>query len=303
MLRAIAPQHSPVVVLHERGDEPLLVAVDLLVVLHQLLVEHVQQRLAGDVGDVVGARRRGAAERAGAELALGAAVEGDAVVLEPQHLVGRLAAHDLDRVLVAEVVRALDGVVGVRLPRVVGVQRGVDAARGRVGVRADRVDLAHDGDGRPGARGGERSALAGQSGADDEDVVCGHGGRVYKPYGPLRRPAQRGADRRPVAVRREVACAARRRRARPLELRRGRRGRRWRATTNRGRRDQPARDPAMSKIDMELSPAAIGTPPPPAIRSPAASIRSETRARPASVRAHRDPARHRVPRGGDSNQV
>ena len=56
-----------VVVLHERGDEPLLVAVDLLVVLHQLLVEHVQQRLAGDVGDVVGAGGGGAAERARAE--------------------------------------------------------------------------------------------------------------------------------------------------------------------------------------------------------------------------------------------
>src|SRR3954465_7309558 len=52
-------------VLDERGDEPLLVAVDLLVVLHQLLVEHVQERLAGDVGDVVRARGGGAAERAG----------------------------------------------------------------------------------------------------------------------------------------------------------------------------------------------------------------------------------------------
>ena len=75
------------VVLHERGDEPLLVAVDLLVVLHQLLVEHVQQRLAGDVGDVVGAGGGGAAEGARAELALVVAVEGDALVLEPEHLV------------------------------------------------------------------------------------------------------------------------------------------------------------------------------------------------------------------------
>ena len=187
------------VVLHERGDEPLLVAVDLLVVLHQLLVEHVQQRLAGDVGHVVGARRRGAAEGAGAELALGVAVEGDARVLEPQDLARGLPAHDLDRVLVAEVVGALDRVERVRLPGVVGVQRGVDAARGRVGVGADRVDLAHDGDGRAGARRGDRGALAGQAGADDEDVVCGHGGRVYKSYGPYRRPAQRGAGAAPQA--------------------------------------------------------------------------------------------------------
>ena len=46
---------------------------------------------------------------------------------------------------------------------------------------------------RPGARGGERGALAGQSGADDEDVVCGHGGRVYIGYGPLRRPERSAA--------------------------------------------------------------------------------------------------------------
>src|SRR3712207_7370826 len=46
--------------------------------------------------------------RSGAEMPGLVAVERDALVLEPEHLVGRLAAHDLDRVLVAEVVRALD---------------------------------------------------------------------------------------------------------------------------------------------------------------------------------------------------
>ena len=163
-----------VVVLHEAGDEPLLVAVDLLVVLHQLLVEHVQQRLAGDVGDVVRARGGGAAERARAELALGVAVERDARVLEPEHLVRGLAAHDLDRVLVAEVVRALDGVEGVRLPGVVGVQRGVDAAGGGVGVRSDRMDLAHDRHRRPRAGRRQGGPLTGETGADDQDVVCGH---------------------------------------------------------------------------------------------------------------------------------
>ena len=54
------------------------------------------------------------------------------------------------------------------------------------------MDLAHDGHRRPGARGGERGALAGQSGADDEDVMCGHGGRVYIGYGPARPAGQRG---------------------------------------------------------------------------------------------------------------
>ena len=146
-------------------------------VFHELLVEHVQQRLAGDVGHVVGARRRCAAEGAGAEVAGLVAVEGDAQVLEVQDLVGRLAAHDLDRVLVAEVVRALDGVVGVGLPAVLGVERGVDAARRGVGVRADGVDLAHDPHGGAGVGGREGGALAGQAGADDQDVVAGHCGR------------------------------------------------------------------------------------------------------------------------------
>ena len=174
MLRVTAPGDPAVVVAHERGGEPLLEALHL-VVLHQLLVEHVQQRLAGDVGHVVGAGGRRAAEGAGAELALLVAVEGHAQVLEVEHLVGRLAAHDLDGVLVAQVVRALDGVERVRLPRVLGVERGVDAARRRVGVRADGVDLGDDPHGGAGLRRGEGGALAGESGSDDEDVVLGHG--------------------------------------------------------------------------------------------------------------------------------
>ena len=161
------------VVADQGGGEPLLVAVHLLVP-HQLLVEHVQQRLAGDVGDVVGAGRRGAAEGAGAELALLVAVEGHAPVLELQHLVGSLPAHDLDGVLVAQVVRALDRVEGVRLPGVLGVQRGVDAARRRVGVRADRMDLADDADGCAALCCAEGGSLSGEAGSYDEDVVLGH---------------------------------------------------------------------------------------------------------------------------------
>jgi hypothetical protein len=139
----------------------------------------VQDRLAGDVGHVVRARRRRAAEGAGAEQALGVAVEGDADVLEVQQLVGRVAAHDLDRVLVAQEVRALDGVVRVRLPRVLGLERRVDPARGGHRVRAHRVDLAHDRDRGPGVGGGQRRALAGQAGADDQHVVGGHGPEPY----------------------------------------------------------------------------------------------------------------------------
>ncbi len=170
----------PLVVAHQRGGEPLLVAVDL-VVLHQLLVEHVQDRLARDVGHVVGAGGGGAAEGARAELALFVAVERDAEVLEVEDLLRRLAAHDLDRVLVAEVVRALDGVEGVRLPGVLGVQRRVDPALGRVRVRADGVDLGHDPDRGTLFGSGQRCALSRESGSYYEDIVLRH----RKPRHPI----------------------------------------------------------------------------------------------------------------------
>ncbi len=107
------------------------------------------------------------------------AVEGDAEVLEVEDLLGRLAAHDLDRVLVAEVVGALDGVEGVGLPRVAGIERRVDPALGGVRVRAHRVDLGDDPDRHARLRRGQGCALAGEAGADHKDVVTGHRPRVY----------------------------------------------------------------------------------------------------------------------------
>src|SRR5205085_1928870 len=59
---------------------------------------------------------RMAAERTLVDGAVLVAVEGHAVVLELDHELGRHAAHELDRVLVAEVVGALDRVVHVPDP-------------------------------------------------------------------------------------------------------------------------------------------------------------------------------------------
>ncbi len=160
-----------VVVLEQVHGEPLLVAVELLVVLHQLLVEHVQDRLAGDVGHVIGASGGGAPERPGPQMAGVIAVEGDARMLEPQDLLGGLPGHDLDRVLVTEVVGALDGVEGVRLPGVLGVQRRVDSAGGRDRVRAHGVDLGDDSDRGACLRGRQRRSLAREARADDQNVV------------------------------------------------------------------------------------------------------------------------------------
>ena len=123
-------------------------------------------------------------------------------VLEVEQLLGRLAAHDLDRVLVAQVVRALDGVEGVRLPGVLRVERRVDAALGRVRVRAHRVDLGDDAHGCALLRGGEGGALAGEAGSDDEDVVLGHSVGRARFYGTYDRAGLSGARRAPPSAQR-----------------------------------------------------------------------------------------------------
>ncbi len=153
----------------EVRDEPLF--VDAQAVLDQLLVEDVQQRLAGDVTDEVGAGALLAAEGARAELAVLVAVEDDAHALQGEHLGAGLGAEHLDGVLVAQVVAALDRVEGVVLPGVVLVHGGVDTALGGVGVAADRMDLGDDRDVGALRLGGDSGAHAGKPGADYQDIV------------------------------------------------------------------------------------------------------------------------------------
>src|SRR5204863_8406732 len=128
----------------------------------------------GDVCKVVPATRGCAAEGVRAEWLLLVAVEGNAVMLVLDDLLRRLASHDLDGVLVAEVVGALDGDESVRLPGVLGVERRVDAALRRVRVRADRVNLRQDPDRDALLGGRKRGALPGQAGTDHKDVMEGH---------------------------------------------------------------------------------------------------------------------------------
>src|SRR5262249_15762405 len=86
---------------------------------------------------------------------------------------GRLGGEDLDRVLVADVVRALDGVVGVDLRRVVlrVPERGVDAALSRAGMAPGRVELRDHRNIRACIVRGDGRAHACAAGAHYEDVV------------------------------------------------------------------------------------------------------------------------------------
>ena len=129
--------------------------------------------MTGDVGRVDGARRAGGTERALRQTALVVAREDRAPVLELVDVPRSLAGKDLDRVLIAEVVRPLDGIERVLLGTVLrGVaERCVDAALGCTGVAADRVQLLDDGDVGADIVGLDRGAHAGEAGADDDDIV------------------------------------------------------------------------------------------------------------------------------------
>jgi hypothetical protein len=144
-----------------------------------LLVQRVQHRVAGTVGRGTGALHRllavvggVAAERTLVDRAVGVAVERHAEVLELVDDLRRLAAHELDRVLVAEPVGALDGVEEVVVPVVLAhvAQRGTDAALRSHGVRARREHLGKNGHVQAGTRQLQRGAHAGAAGADDDDV-------------------------------------------------------------------------------------------------------------------------------------
>ncbi len=165
--------------LGERQVQCVELVEELHVVLDAVLVERLQDHVTGAVGGVAGAAHRGLAVVAGVpaeaalvDAALGGAVERHAHLLQVEHRVDGLLAHDLDRVLVGEVVAALDGVERVPLPVVlfdVG-QCGAHAALGRAGVAAGRIELGQHRRANSRARL-DRGAHAGAAGADDDHVV------------------------------------------------------------------------------------------------------------------------------------
>jgi hypothetical protein len=149
-------------------------------VLQRLLVQRVQHRVAGPVRgraralrDPLAETRRHAAERPLIDSAVLRARERHTVVLELDDGGRRLLAHVLDRVLIAEPVGALDGVVHVPAPIVLAhvAERGADAALRRDRVAARREDLAQA-CGRQSLLGEtERRAQARAARSDDDHIV------------------------------------------------------------------------------------------------------------------------------------
>ena len=177
------------VVAHQQVDGKIL-DEELGVVAERLAVERVEDGVAGAVGDGAGALHRRAVAELGHVAAEGALVdlaalgarERHAVVLELVDRLRRLAGEVLHRVVVAEPVRPLDGVVHVPLPAVGAhvAERGRDAALGGDGVRAGGEDLCDAGGGEALLGHAEGRAEAGAAGADDhhvegvvDDVVSG----------------------------------------------------------------------------------------------------------------------------------
>ncbi len=163
------------------GDEPLLVDPDAC--LHQLLMEDVEHDLAGDVGHEEGARSLLPTEAAGAEPAVFVPVEGDAHMLKLDNGRTSFLRHDLDGVLVTEIVAALDGREGVLLPGVAAVREGgVDPPLRGVGVAAHGVDLGDDGNISAVGLGSEGSAHPCEPCPyDDYIVIVDHVRSVLRP--------------------------------------------------------------------------------------------------------------------------
>ena len=156
-------------------------------VAQRLLVERVQDGVAGAVGGGAGAVRLllavvegHAAEGALVDLAVGRARERHAVMLELDDGARPLLAQVFDRVLIAQPVRPLDGVVHVPAPVVFlhVAERRRDAALGRHRVAAGGEELADARGLQPGFGEAQRRAQARAARAHHHHVVVVLGDRV-----------------------------------------------------------------------------------------------------------------------------
>ena len=149
------------------------------IVRQRLLVQGVQDRVAGAVGGGAGALGGAlavvgghAAERTLVDLAVLGARERHALMFELDDRRNRLAAHVLDGVLVTQPVAALDGVVEVEAPVVLAhvAERSGDATLRRHGVAASREYLGDAGGLQALLGQAEGGTQAGTAGPDHDHV-------------------------------------------------------------------------------------------------------------------------------------
>ena len=166
-------------------------------VTQRLAIQRVQHRMAGAVGRRAGALRRRplakvgghAAERTLIDTAILGARERHAPMLEFVHGGRRIAAEIFDRILIAEPIRPLDGVVHVPFPIVrphIGERRR-DAALRSDGVRASWKDLADTGRAQPRLGTADGCPQSGAPCPNDDDIerMIGHriGGAITRRSG------------------------------------------------------------------------------------------------------------------------
>jgi len=153
---------------------------ELDLVLQALLIQRVQNGMAGAVGRRTGAHRRGlavilhmAAEGALVNAAILGAGEGHAVMFELNDRGDRLAAHIFDGVLVTQPIRALDGVIHVPAPVILAhiAQGRADAALGGHRVAARGEDFGDAGGFEAGGPHAEGGAQTGAAGAHHHHVI------------------------------------------------------------------------------------------------------------------------------------
>ena len=183
-----APGHDAAAgaVLHDEVERDVF-DEELDFVLEALLIQRVQDRVPGAVGGGAGAHGGGlavihhvTAEWALIDAAVLGAAERDAVMLELVDGGDRLTAHVFDRVLVAEPVRPLDGVVHVPAPIVLAhvAERGADTALGSNRVAAGREYLGEAGSPQSGRPHAERCPQPGPACAHDHHVIGVIGDRI-----------------------------------------------------------------------------------------------------------------------------
>ncbi len=173
------PQPPGAIVVHQQINREIF-DEEARLVLQALLVERVQDGMAGTIGRragtvghvALGILRRMAAEPPLVDLAGLGAAERHAQMLEFDDGIDRLAAHIGDGILVAEPIRASDGIEHVPAPVVLFdvAERGADAALRRDSMAACWKHLGHTGRIQAGRDHAERCSQSGPAGAEHDDV-------------------------------------------------------------------------------------------------------------------------------------